>query len=230
MKWMMMRMMVVTVCVMLHGDVVWWCRYVILCVMLCCHVMLSMILCMMLCWDVVRLCCEVMLWCCVWWCGWWWMLWYDEMNDFKLLEGFGNWWTDGRTNERTNGRTDIGGCRVAFATEKEKEKVKLLRLWTLCWCKVWFLFSLCSQIMHVQACSSQESGSVVHSEGPQGVGWVIGQINHCSPSILSEFLSSLAPAPLCSNFQFQLSKTQFRNKRSRADAIMQIHPFPSWCQ
>ena len=24
----------------------------------------------------------------------------------------------GQTNERTNERTDIGGCRVAFATEK----------------------------------------------------------------------------------------------------------------
>ena len=31
-------------------------------------------------------------------------------DDFKLLRGFGN----GQTNERT----DIGGCRVAFATEK----------------------------------------------------------------------------------------------------------------
>ena len=37
------------------------------------------------------------------------MLWYGEMNDFKLLRGFGN--------RRTDERTDIGGCRVAFTTE-----------------------------------------------------------------------------------------------------------------
>ena len=29
--------------------------------------------------------------------------------DFKLLGGFGDWWT--------NKLTDIGGCRVAFVTE-----------------------------------------------------------------------------------------------------------------
>ena len=33
------------------------------------------------------------------------------MIDFKLMGGFGD--------RRTDGRTDIGGCRVAFATEKE---------------------------------------------------------------------------------------------------------------
>ena len=31
-------------------------------------------------------------------------------EDFKLLRGF--------ADRRTNGRTDIGDCRVAFATEK----------------------------------------------------------------------------------------------------------------
>ena len=36
------------------------------------------------------------------------------MIDFKLFGGFSNWQTDGRTDELT----DIGGCRVAFATEK----------------------------------------------------------------------------------------------------------------
>ena len=36
------------------------------------------------------------------------------MNDFKLLGGFDDGQTDGRTDERT----DIGGSRVAFATEK----------------------------------------------------------------------------------------------------------------
>ena len=36
-------------------------------------------------------------------------------DDFKLLRGF----ADGRTD----GRTDIGDCRVAFATEKEVMKV-----------------------------------------------------------------------------------------------------------
>ena len=35
-------------------------------------------------------------------------------DDFKLLRGFGNGWTDRLTNKQT----DIGGCRVAFATEK----------------------------------------------------------------------------------------------------------------
>ena len=37
-------------------------------------------------------------------------------DDFKLLRGF----ADGRTNERTNERTDICDCRVAFATENQK--------------------------------------------------------------------------------------------------------------
>ena len=32
-------------------------------------------------------------------------------DDFKLLRGF--------DNERTNGRTDICDCRVAFATDKK---------------------------------------------------------------------------------------------------------------
>ena len=35
-------------------------------------------------------------------------------DDFKLLRGFADERTDGRTNERT----DIYDCRVAFATEK----------------------------------------------------------------------------------------------------------------
>ena len=35
-------------------------------------------------------------------------------DDFKLLRGF----ADEQTNERTNERTDICDCRVAFATEK----------------------------------------------------------------------------------------------------------------
>ena len=37
------------------------------------------------------------------------MLWYGEMNDFMLLGEL-----------VTDGRTDIGDCRVAFATEKKK--------------------------------------------------------------------------------------------------------------
>ena len=41
------------------------------------------------------------------------------MIDFKLFGGFGDGQTDGQTDERTNERTDIGGCRVAFATEKD---------------------------------------------------------------------------------------------------------------
>ena len=38
------------------------------------------------------------------------------MNDegFKMLRGFASWQTD----RQTDGRTDIGDCRVAFATEK----------------------------------------------------------------------------------------------------------------
>ena len=35
------------------------------------------------------------------------------MIDFMLFWGFG----DGQTDRQTNERTDIGGCRVAFATE-----------------------------------------------------------------------------------------------------------------
>ena len=38
------------------------------------------------------------------------------MIDFKLFGGFGNGLTDRLTDERT----DIGGCRVAFATENCK--------------------------------------------------------------------------------------------------------------
>ena len=37
-------------------------------------------------------------------------------------------------------------------------------------------------------------------------------------------LSSSAPAPLCSNLLIQLSKSQFRNKRSRADVIISGTP------
>ena len=40
------------------------------------------------------------------------------MIDFMLFGGFV---TDGRTDRRT----DIGGCRVAFATENSPEKVGL---------------------------------------------------------------------------------------------------------
>ena len=36
-------------------------------------------------------------------------------DDFKMLRGF----ADRQTNERTDGRTDICECRVAFATENE---------------------------------------------------------------------------------------------------------------
>ena len=36
-------------------------------------------------------------------------------DDFKLLRGL---LPDGQTNERTDERTDICECRVAFATEK----------------------------------------------------------------------------------------------------------------
>ena len=39
--------------------------------------------------------------------------WKMKDEDFKLLKGFALW----QTNERTNGRTDICDCRVAFATE-----------------------------------------------------------------------------------------------------------------
>ena len=39
------------------------------------------------------------------------------MIDFKLFGGFGNWQTDGRMDGQTDELTDIGGCRVAFATE-----------------------------------------------------------------------------------------------------------------
>ena len=40
----------------------------------------------------------------------------DEGWGFLAVEGF--WFmTDERTNKRTNGRTDICDCRVAFATE-----------------------------------------------------------------------------------------------------------------
>ena len=42
------------------------------------------------------------------------------MNDFKLFWGFAFRLTNGRTNERT----DIGGCRVAFATEKQVQNVE----------------------------------------------------------------------------------------------------------
>ena len=38
------------------------------------------------------------------------------------------------------------------------------------------------------------------------------------------YLSSSAPALLCSNFYAQLSRSQFRNKRSRADVIISLHP------
>ena len=38
-----------------------------------------------------------------------------------------------------------------------------------------------------------------------------------------KLLSSLDPAHLCSNLQDPLSKSQFRNKRSRADTIISVH-------
>ena len=38
------------------------------------------------------------------------MFWYDEMNDVMLFGGF--------VDRLTDGRTDIGGCRVAFASAK----------------------------------------------------------------------------------------------------------------
>ena len=40
-------------------------------------------------------------------------------------------------------------------------------------------------------------------------------------------LSSLAPTPLCSNFLILLSKSKFRNKRSRADVIIAVHHPPT---
>ena len=39
----------------------------------------------------------------------------------------------------------------------------------------------------------------------------------------SKKLSSLAPALLCSNLLIQHSKFQFRNKRSKAEAIISVH-------
>ena len=36
-------------------------------------------------------------------------------DDFKPFRGF----EDRQTNRRTDGRTDIGDCRVAFATENQ---------------------------------------------------------------------------------------------------------------
>ena len=42
------------------------------------------------------------------------------MNDFQLLGGFGDWLTDELM--------DIGGCRVAFATENEKQPSVLIEL------------------------------------------------------------------------------------------------------
>ena len=39
-------------------------------------------------------------------------------------------------------------------------------------------------------------------------------------------LSSSAPALLCSNFYTQLSRSQFRNKRSWADVIISLHHHP----
>ena len=38
--------------------------------------------------------------------------------EWLILSCLGVLVTDRQTDERTNGRTDIGGCRVAFATEK----------------------------------------------------------------------------------------------------------------
>ena len=38
--------------------------------------------------------------------------WMMKDDDFKLLRGFADWWTDGWT--------DICDCRVAFATEKNR--------------------------------------------------------------------------------------------------------------
>ena len=45
----------------------------------------------------------------------WWMM---KDDDFKLLRGFADERTDGRTDERT----DICDCRVAFATENIQRK------------------------------------------------------------------------------------------------------------
>ena len=63
--------------------------------------------------------------------------------------------------------------------------------------------------------------------GPQ-VGYSNLKVSFDSPWLLRRFilLSSLAPAPLCSNYLILLSKSQFRKKRSRADAIISVHHPP----
>ena len=43
-----------------------------------------------------------------------WRIWMMKDADFKMLMGFADKQTDGRTDERT----DICDCRVAFTTEK----------------------------------------------------------------------------------------------------------------
>ena len=99
--------------------------------MLCCDVALW--------FCVVMLCCNFVLWCCIvmmceMLCVIVWVLVNVVvscmMYDFKLFGVFGNRQTD----KRTNGRTDIGGCRVPFATENVKGYVekspKTLLQWT----------------------------------------------------------------------------------------------------
>ena len=53
----------------------------------------------------------------------WWMM-NEEWYDFKLLRGFADRQTDEQTNEQTNGQTDIGDCRVTFATENSLSYVE----------------------------------------------------------------------------------------------------------
>ena len=58
---------------------------------------------------------------------WWWMIWM-MMNDdewwWMMMNDAGGWWFQAVEGFwlRTNERTDICDCRVAFATENENNK------------------------------------------------------------------------------------------------------------
>ena len=58
---------------------------------------------------------------------------------------------------------------------------------------------------------------------PQGFGAISGGSRGTNHQLIIHLLSSLAPAPLCSSLKIQLSKSQFRYERSRADAIITVH-------
>ena len=133
MKWMMMRMMVVMVCLMLRGDVVMWCCVWSCDVMLFCDVVMwcyvvlwfrvvsqcvvvGMMLCVML-HVILRVCDVSVEWYCV-----------TDVVDVGEVEWLILCCLGVLIYHRqTDGRMDICTFRVAFATEKSQNSIDMTK-------------------------------------------------------------------------------------------------------